>query len=1760
MRKQRITLLWFGLSILGVLIAASAVRFYGLNWDEDQHLHPDERYLTMVVSAVRFPGEADGVGEKPACESLGSCARLYWNTATSPLNPGNYQGFENYVYGTFPLFTTRAVARWVDNLACVEPSGTWLGRGLHALLTSGDEACHAGFYTGYGGIHLVGRALSAGADLASLIGIVAVGYVVYGKRTAALTGLLYAFTVLPIQHAHFFVVDSFATVFVIWALLFCALSLRSHRLCLLPFAGLMTGLAMASKVSVWPLALIVTLAAVFRRGEGGGPYRLRVSGVALVALASSGLLAALAFRSAQPYAFSGPGFFGITINPTWLATMREIGELMRGVRDVPFGHQWTARTPIVFPWRNMVVWGMGIPLGLFAWIGWAVMGWRIIAKRDYRHALLWTWATLFFAYQATQWVKSMRYLLPVYPVFALFAGWLGARLVRWASRWVHAAALWRKAAATVLRAIPALVAVGTALWSWAFLSIYRQPVTRIAASRWILENIPTAVVLHTADGSQVSVPADPEALSLQRDLDTSISLVLTNEAEVHAVILPRVDGQGIGGRRLLEVELLGGHSEAVSIVLTDSGSSAVTLPLPQPALLRADSFYDLTLRVLEGEPVQLQTSVIANEHWDDALPLRVDGADPFRNWYADLKSSPSGQMNHYDNDSPAKRRELLNWLNEADYIILSSNRLYASIPRLPKRYPLTTAYYERLFEGSLGFKLAATFHSYPALGACEFPDQEQPFSPMASEFTTARPCSIRLPAAEEAFSVYDHPSVAVFAKTAEYSRELVEAMLPPNLVENVQWMTPKEVGRTSDKDPDSLLMTPKMRAQQEGGGTWSGLFHTSSLWNRLQPLTVLLWAAMMTLLGWSVFPLIYHVFPDLRLRGYGIARALGLLLWSYLAWLLASLRLLPFTRAVLWLLVFLLAGLSIAVGHRHRASLRGFVSRHWRALVSVDVIFLILYLVWVMVRWFNPDLWHPVTGGEKPMDFAYLNAVIKSTWFPPYDPWFAGGKLNYYYFGFVVVASLTKALGIVPSVAYNLAVPSLFALTGVGAYSLASNLAGGDWRRGHRAGIWGLLFVAVLGNLGEARFLANGFAEVGNVSFESLIPGYQKLISMLVGLWRVVIEGAALPFRPESWYWDATRIIPVLPGEVGPINEFPAFTFLYADLHAHMMALPITQLALAVALQWGLGAVRHPQTSVQADCPWWKKGWARACAALPSPVGSLVIAALVAGALRATNTWDYPTYLALMSAGFVIGRASLAFSAARAGAVGTEPVASGHGAGSLNRQTHRADVSAVPSSVDTPGGGILAMAEAASVSGASSLPATVQERAPGQSGPWWLAFGAPLVLLLSAELLFRPFTANYAGAYAAFDAWEGSRTPLWTYLVMHGHFLWPIVAAGLASLVGIVWSKRRTLIVDDLLWPLVIILTVLVILVLLVGFLRVDIAWLAVPLGGLAVFLATAGSMPVRFRLLWFWIGTALALSLLVEVAVLKGDIGRMNTVFKFYLQVWMLLALGAAVFTERIIHAPAGLLALAGWGSAEAFPVSPSDAATNTPVSPPVATSAAENDGTAGRIGARGSAWLTTVSEIVATGVALLAFLAGLYPALAIPAKARDRWTSAAPQTLDGMAYMQHATQYEHGSEIELAGDYHVIRWLQENVAGSPTIIEAQADREYLWGNRVSTYTGLPSVAGWRWHQVQQRMVMPPGTVEERQQAIRVFYNTPNPEQALSILREYDVQYVVLTQYERAYMVPGGVPKFAMMVERGYLEIVYQDGTGTVYRVTGQG
>jgi len=254
-----------------------------------------------------------------------------------------------------------------------------------------------------------------------------------------------------------------------------------------------------------------------------------------------------------------------------------------------------------------------------------------------------------------------------------------------------------------------------------------------------------------------------------------------------------------------------------------------------------------------------------------------------------------------------------------------------------------------------------------------------------------------------------------------------------------------------------------------------------------------------------------------------------------------------------------------------------------------------------------------------------------------------------------------------------------------------------------------------------------------------------------------------------------------------------------------------------------------------------------------------------------------------------------------------------------------------------------------------------------------------------------------------------------------------------------------------------------------------------------------------------FLIGTSLVLTLMVELIVLHGDIGRMNTVFKFYLQVWMMLAVSAG--------------AALGW------------------------MVPAQDD------------WAPGWRWVWQAGFTLLVAGAALYPMMATMAKIDDRINNQAPHSLDGMAYMARSQYADEWGVMDLSEDYRAIRWLQENVKGSPVIVEANLRNLYRWGSRYTIYTGLPGVVGWEWHQQQQRTVVPGNWVSNRIMEIDNFYLTIDIDQAAAFLRKYNVQYIIVGQQERGHYPGPGLEKFDQGNGSLWQE-VYRDGDTVIYQV----
>ena len=1645
--------------LLLILATAALFRFSGLNWDDAYHLHPDERFLTDTASLLR-----------PLENPLD-----YLRTSTSSLNPYNV-GKPLFVYGNFPMTVTRYVGEWV-NEACT---------------TFGITCQYA--YNSYNGIHIVGRALSGLLDLVAVGFLFLMGRRLYDWRVGLLAALLHALAVMPIQQSHFFTMDNWAsglTVVTLYAGVRAAgfkepqTNIRYRWYALF---GVMLGLTIASRVNVAPLGFTIGLAGLVwlvRRG-----YTLQdwlrwghwsiVQSLDFQRIILAGMVAVFAtlitFRLAQPYAFTDadlarqlvlqetgvePGPMEtfvrslVGLNPQFLANMEEIQRLQAPEASFPPALQWTDRAPIFFPLTNMVLYGMGVTAAIAAWLGtlWAL--WRIASFRpDWTaHLIPVSWTLFYFLFIGTRWVKSIRYFLPIYPTLFLLAAWAVFALVQ-RMKSTKTGEQWSKRDSPLLLSSSApmhritlaflilLVVLPSLLWASSFVQIYRNPVTRVAASNWIFENVPSgATLLYEANGENHELQLPLKFFDFYADgIPLTLNFTMPENGTVTAVrfnYLSDADyAPDISDTEQLSVRLNGSAPASIDLNLSDQDQT-ITISLPRTALA-AGSVHQIVAEAGQGGPIRANTSILMNEHWDDLLPISTNGRNAYGSYFTEVNG---GQRPVTNQDTEDKRREVQQWLDEADYLMISSQRAMWHLPRLPLMYPMMVKYYEWLFDGSLGFDLAAEFHATHQIGPLTFSDT-------AGALSWGEPPNIGWPpppewAAEEAFSVYDHPPVWIFKKTATYSRENTAELLGGIDLSNPIFMNPLEATQA----PDGLLLTAQEWKTQRANGTFREIFAVDGVLNQNPWLAAVVWWLAVVALGWLSFPVVFVVLRGLPDRGYALARIFSLLFISYFGWILASYAILPNTRGTLLWGTAVLALISLFLFLRHRQAMISWVRTNLAYVGIAEGLGLALFLLMILIRLGNPDVWDVIWGGEKPMDLSYFTAVLKSTTFPPYDPWHAGGYINYYYYGFVYVGSITKLLGIMPTLAYNLILPMLFSFTGLGIFSIAYNLvASKDWRldtdkhalnpisdiRNPKyaivAGLIATTLAMLLGNLAQVGVLVDAWQRAGNPALGS-IPLVGPLMQVLDGGVKI-IGGQPAPIYTGDWFWTATRALNSNPGEVQPITEFPFFTFLYGDLHAHMIALPLTVLALGWAVAMALGS--------KGDSP-----------LPPGPLAPLplLFGALVIGSLRATNTWDWPTYLVI--------------------------------------------------------GGLAVTYWVWQRNGRFSLTTLFQS-------------GLLAGLLFSLSVLtFWPFADYYGTAYNSISLWPGSYTFLSRYLVVHGLFLFFVVIhlAREFRAWTRAWTYENLRRFEPAGAALIVALLAYVALLVALVLRGYWIAPVVLTLIIAAGMLGLRRNLPPARRIILILISSALALTLAVEIVVLDGDIGRMNTVFKFYLQVWMILSVVG------------GVTAVWMWPSVQR----------------------------------RGK----LTRRIWQTALGILLFAAVLYPLLATQAKWAIRMSKEAPHTLDGMAFMEYVSYGDtNNSTITLAYDYEAIQWMYRNINGSPVIVEGHSHNNGGFSeyrsitSRVAMYTGLPAVAGWDWHQRQQRSTVPGTLVSNRIREVNNFYNTTNVQEALNFLHKYDVSYVYAGQLEWVYYSPQGMNKFDQMVQAGYLEEVYRNRGTSIYHI----
>lgn len=1644
------------LFVLLVLLIGAYFRFTGLNWDDSYHLHPDERFLTIVTTQIR-----------PVDNPLD-----YLRTSVSTLNPYNVgQGF--YVYGNFPMTITRYAAELVTR-ACT----------TLAVQNPTQPPCPYVF-TAYDGVHLLGRFLSGLMDLFSILFTFLIGRRLYGWREGVLAALLLALAVMPIQQSHFFTMDNWAaaltTMTIYTAVRAAGLGDRDFkwRLHWYTFFGIFLGLAAASRINMAPLALVINLSAIIwlvKRGHTWETLWKTSAGRADLQQVALGVLAAafvflFAFRLAMPYAFADatiarqeglaqtgqePGALSVAIravigfNPQWRGNMEQIQQQQSPDASFPPALQWTDRAPLLFPLTNMVLYGMGFTAAIASWLGflWA-LGRIMRARPDWtNHAILVTWSGAYFLFMGTRWVKSIRYFLPIYPTLFLLGAWALLMVWRWAAAKDGDQGQWFR---RTLAAALILLAVGPSfLWANAFLQIYRQPITRVAISPWMFDNIPTgATLLYTADGQEKELhlplkwfdfdsAGPPLFLGFSLPEDGTITAVRLNYVQLPPEL---DDGRAQSHTFAASLPSVGGEPVTTAVAVTGERTPAV-VDLPDTPVA-ADTSQQLQIQLVSDGRVQADTSRFLTEHWDDLLPVAVDGRYPFGSYYTEVQNSQRPVTNP---DDVVKREELVAWLDEADYVVMSSQRAVWHLPRLPLTYPLMIRTYEALFNGDLGFELAQEAHADLHIGPLYISDT-------AGKVAWGQPPDVGWPppgdlGAEEAFSVYDHPPVWIFRKTDDYSHEKTVQLLGEVDLGQQMFQTPGQATRT----PNALFLSETALALQRANGTFSDIFNVDGLLNRNPVWAAVVWWLAVVLLGWLAFPLTAVILRGLPSQGYILARMLGLLLIAYIGWILASFNLLPNSAGTLWLGVLLLGAASLVIFLRRRAVMVSWVRQHVGFILTVEGIALGLFLIAMLIRLGNPDLWDVIWGGEKPMDLTYLTAVLKSTTFPPYDPWFAGGYINYYYFGFVFVGVLPKLLGIMPTVAYNLILPMLFSFTGMGAFSIAYDLVAYQEigaqkleihaHAGKRQSLFSLLYkqamlagliaatlAVLLGNLAEVGVVTNAWYRAGDPAYEEIVPGVGTAVRTLEGGISLIGEKTA-PIYPGDWFWTASRAINADDGEVGPITEFPFFTFLYGDLHAHMISLPLMLLALAWAVGLALGA---SQTATFSGSVWQPSWW--------EPAMKWLAGGVMLGVFQATNIWDFPTFL-------IISALAVFFY-------------------SYQKHAHKINMPMLGTTV----GQIVIL--------------------------WVLAFAA-----------YLPFSSNFAAGFNTVALWDGSQTYLSRYLIIWGLFLFLIVSYLFIEFRDWArsWTYEGMLAMEAIALPLFLAVAFYILLLVILWVLDYWVVPVVLTLTLAAGLLGLRRQITPARRSVLVLIACALGLTIFVEFFIVEGTIGRMNTVFKVYMQVWLIMSVTA------------GVAAVWAWTRLKR----------------------------------------TNTSKMVwASVLAVLLAAAALYPILATRAKWDIRMSKDAPHTLDGMAFMPHVTYQENGQTVPLGYDYQAIQWIQRHIPGSPVLAEGYSDNYYRSiTNRVAMYTGLPNIIGWSGHQRQQRAALPGHMIDTRIQDVHRLYNSTNIPETTSIIHKYDVAYIYVGQLEWVLYNPEGLVKFQQMANDGMLEEIYHNDGTSIYRV----
>jgi YYY domain-containing protein len=456
--------------------------------------------------------------------------------------------------------------------------------------------------------------------------------------------------------------------------------------------------------------------------------------------------------------------------------------------------------------------------------------------------------------------------------------------------------------------------------------------------------------------------------------------------------------------------------------------------------------------------------VVAFESWDETIGLHpADGP-------VEVFSLPSYDLP----DDEAKVERWCRALERADWVVLTSNRVVRTILANPRRFPRTGRLYQLLLSGEAGFEVLARASRGPRIFGLRWPVQ----------------------LADESFVNYEFPQVLVLRRTGSVPvDELTTRVARP--LPFVQGSGLAGLQRRLEREVPAITPVPTLGRQLADTVQWTLVFAL---------LTGVAWVMTLPLVrGWSD-------------AGIGLAAATGWIVPAWLMWVGNELRLWPTgAETASWIVVALLVA-GVLVATRRWDEVVRIVGRRRRTMLTVLGVTVGFGLLFLVVRAWNPA----VHWGEKPMDFSFLNAFLRSDTWPTGEPWMAGMPLHYYYFGQILASFPILVTGCTAGVGYNLMAATIPALT-------AAVLAG-----------FGVLLTGR-----RTRIAA------------VVLPALVVLTGNLAWPWLVEMGRQGKIF--DMW-WATSRVIPGF-----AIDEYPLWTAIFADLHGHFIALPV----MIAGLAWG---------------------------------------------------------------------------------------------------------------------------------------------------------------------------------------------------------------------------------------------------------------------------------------------------------------------------------------------------------------------------------------------------------------------------------------------------------------------------------------------------------------------------------------------------------------------------------------------------------------